>query len=48
MEREQVVAVHGWIYGLADGRLRDLGMTIAQAEQLGPLYEQALARLTAR
>jgi len=25
--RGQAVAVHGWIYGVADGRLRDLGVT---------------------
>jgi carbonic anhydrase len=44
-QREQVVAVHGWIYGLADGRLRDLGLTITRGEQLVPQYEQAVARL---
>ena len=27
-ERGQELAVHGWIYGLKDGRLRDLGVTI--------------------
>ena len=43
--RGQTVAVHGWIYGLADGRLRDLGMTIGSAEQLAPRYEDVLARL---
>jgi carbonic anhydrase len=44
-QRGQVFAVHGWIYGLSDGRLRDLGLTIAQGEQLVPEFEQALARL---
>jgi carbonic anhydrase len=44
-QREQVVAVHGWIYGLADGRIRDLGMTITHGEQLGLQYQNALARL---
>ena len=45
-QRGQVLAVHGWIYGLADGRLRDLNMTITHGEQLGPQTQQALARLT--
>ena len=27
-ERGQELAVHGWIYGLKDGRLRDLGVSI--------------------
>ncbi len=27
-EREQELAVHGWIYGLEDGLLRDLGVTV--------------------
>lgn len=44
----QMLAVHGWIYGLADGRLRDLGLTIARGEQLVAQYEQALARLVER
>jgi carbonic anhydrase len=45
-QREQLVTVHGWIYGLADGRLRDLGMSITRDEQLGHQYERALARLS--
>jgi carbonic anhydrase len=45
-KRGQILAVHGWIYGLADGRLRDLGLTITHGEQIVPQYKQALARLT--
>jgi carbonic anhydrase len=41
----QILAVHGWIYGVADGLLRDVGMTITQSEDLAPQYEQALARI---
>jgi carbonic anhydrase len=44
-QRDQAVAVHGFIYGLANGRLRDLGMTITQASQLESQYQQAVARL---
>jgi carbonic anhydrase len=28
------VAVHGWIYGLQDGRLRDLNTTITDPAEL--------------
>ena len=32
--RNQPVAVHGWVYGLRDGLLRDLGMVITSAKEL--------------
>jgi carbonic anhydrase len=32
--RNEAVAVHGWVYGLRDGLLRDLGMVITSAEEL--------------
>ncbi|MBK1697415.1 carbonate dehydratase [Rhodovibrio salinarum] len=34
--RGQKVSVHGWIYGLADGRLRDLGCTLRGPDDLDP------------
>lgn len=33
-ERGQQVTVHGWVYGLQDGLLRDLGMEVDSAEVL--------------
>ncbi|MCD8504606.1 MAG: carbonate dehydratase [Burkholderiaceae bacterium] len=39
----QPVTVHGWIYGLHDGLVRDLGVSIADAEQLQQRYESVLA-----
>lgn len=45
-QRGQALAVHGWIYGLRDGLLRDVGMTITQSRDLVLQYEQALARIT--
>jgi carbonic anhydrase len=42
-QRGQALAVHGWIFGLADGLLRDVGLTITQSEDLAAQYEQALA-----
>jgi carbonic anhydrase len=32
--RQQPVAVHAWIYGLDDGRLRDLGFGVTNAREL--------------
>jgi carbonic anhydrase len=42
-QRGQGVVVHGWIYGLHDGLLRDLGVSIDNAEGLADAYRGALA-----
>lgn len=47
-ERGQSLTVHGWIYGLHDGLLRDLGVTVNGFEKTQPAYESALAYLSAR
>lgn len=36
--RGQSLTVHGWIYGLTDGRTHDLGVSIDRIEQVNPLY----------
>ena len=36
--RGQAVTVHGWIYALSDGLLRDLGMAIGSPDQIPPEY----------
>lgn len=36
--RGQSVTVHGWIYSLHDGLLRDLGMVIESPDQIPPEY----------
>ena len=36
--RGQQVSVHGWIYSLGDGLLRDLGMHIEAIDQIPPEY----------
>ncbi len=36
--RGQHVAIHGWIYSLRDGLLRELGGAIERSEQLSPEY----------
>lgn len=41
--RGQDVTVHGWIYGLHDGLIRDLGVGIAGPDELSEAYRLALA-----
>ncbi len=42
-ERKQELAVHGWIYGLSDGLLRDLNVGIANQDELTTIYQNAIA-----
>jgi carbonic anhydrase len=35
------IAVHGWIYDLHDGRLRDLEVTVASADEADALHQRA-------
>jgi carbonic anhydrase len=46
--RGQNVVVHGWVYGLHDGLLIDLKMTVAQAGDVAAAYGLALGALTGR
>jgi carbonic anhydrase len=41
-ERKQSVAVHGWIYGLKDGLIRDLEISVEDDEQLETLRSKFL------
>lgn len=41
--RAQPVTVHGWIYSLRDGLLRDLDCTITTSEEIAALCNSALA-----
>jgi carbonic anhydrase len=43
--RGQVLAVHGWIYGLNDGLLRDLNMCVTADAEMVPQYQAACAEL---
>jgi len=45
-ERGQELAVHGWIYGLQDGLLRDLKSTVRDYQEALPAYSAAIAALT--
>jgi carbonic anhydrase len=44
-DRGQQVAVHGWVYSLRDGLIRDLQITVAGPGELAPAYQHALAGL---
>ena len=46
--RGQKLSVHGWVYSLLDGRVRELGMDVSSAAELDPVYESALARVGLR
>ncbi|MDQ3796810.1 MAG: carbonate dehydratase [Pseudomonadota bacterium] len=44
-ERGQKLAVHGWVYGLKDGLVRDLRATVTRAEDVLVSHENAVASL---
>jgi len=43
-QRGQDLVVHGWIYGLQDGLLRDLGVSIDNAQGLAAAYRGAISK----
>jgi carbonic anhydrase len=42
-ERGQQLSIHGWVYGLHDGLLRDLGMSVTKADELAPRLDARLS-----
>ncbi len=42
-DKGQELAVHGWIYGLQDGLLRDLNVTVAAPQEAHAVYAAALS-----
>jgi carbonic anhydrase len=42
--RGQKVAVHGWVYGLKDGLLKDLKVTMDRPETVVEVFGAALKR----
>ncbi|MET3131139.1 carbonic anhydrase [Oxalobacteraceae bacterium GrIS 1.11] len=43
-DRGQPLSVHGWVYGLQDGLLNDLEMTVSSAHELAPRLAHRLGR----
>ncbi len=46
--RGQDVTVHGWVYRLEDGLVRDLGLHVDSADCVAERHAQALARIETR
>ncbi|ANE74494.1 carbonate dehydratase [Dickeya solani] len=44
-KRGQKVTIHGWVYGIQDGRLRDLEVTATSRETLEQRYRRAVSSL---
>jgi carbonic anhydrase len=42
-ERGQELIVHGWVYALTDGFVRDLNIHVANQEEMGAIYKSAIA-----
>lgn len=47
-ERGQKLAVHGWLYSVADGLLQDVRMVVARPEQMQTVYQNAVAFVAER
>ena len=43
--RGQSLTIHGWVYGLRDGLMRDLGLTLSGTDHVAERYAAALAAL---
>ncbi len=46
--RGQSVVVHGWVYGLHNGLLEDLGFAVNNMDDVAPAYQRALLALRLR
>lgn len=47
-QRGQELVVHGWVYGLQNGILEDLGITVSRLDDAATAYELALATVRER
>jgi carbonic anhydrase len=43
-ERGQALAVHGWVYGIQDGLLKDLNVTATDSSEARAVYEAAVTQ----
>ena len=46
--RGQEIVVHGWVYGIQNGLINDLSMSVKCTEDVVPAYEKAVAQLRER
>jgi len=47
-QRGQSVVVHGWVYGLDDGLLQDMRITVSNSDEMASSYARALEALHQR
>ena len=45
--RGQQVSIHGWAFGVHDGLLQDLKMTVSSTDSIEPLYRAAIQGVVA-
>ncbi len=43
--RGQPLTIHSWIYGLKDGLMRNLGMSVSAPDDFAPQYAASLAAI---
>jgi carbonic anhydrase len=43
-DRGQELTIHGWVYGINDGKLQDMGIAVSALDQLAPAVQQRLAK----
>jgi carbonic anhydrase len=44
-DRAQELTIHGWIYGISNGLLRDLNVSVGAPDEFAPAYEAAISEL---
>jgi len=47
-EQGQALSVHGWLYGLNNGLVNDLQVTVENTAQLNEVYHRALTNIAQR
>ncbi len=47
-KRGQNLTVHGWVYRLQDGLIRNMGFGVRTPDQVEPAFRQALSRIASR